>query len=70
MSTGASTGSDLNGGAVKDACRKLRESLEENLERNAEADSEALQFWKRHKKWYTPGPDGKNYWKEVGTTKM
>lgn len=65
VSTTASTGFDLNGGAVKDACMKLRQSLITNLKEAAPKDSEALQYFEEHGVWYTPGPNGKNYWKEV-----
>ena len=61
--TGASTGADLNGGAVKDACKKLRQNLEACLQTEAPENYPALKYWKKHGKWYIP--DDMNHWKDV-----
>ena len=71
MSTAASTSADLNGGAVKDACIKLRKSLESLLKSQAKQlehteskkYNHLLQHWKEHGSWYKPG--GRNYWPDV-----
>lgn len=53
---------------MKDACKKLKENLENYLTKAKAGpnDSEALDYWKQHGKWYTPG--GKDYWKAVSNT--
>lgn len=69
VNTAASTGADLNGGAVKNACATLRRNLEIFLSEEAEkpecVKSELLQHWKRNGSWYKSGGNGYNYWPEV-----
>ena len=70
--TGASTGADLNGGAVKDACVKLHQNLKaflnneaDNLTDKSESEVQLLQHWKKNGSWYKPGDNGYNLWSEV-----
>ena len=70
VSTSASTSADLNGGAVKDACMKLRRSLESLLKSQAKhsESTHLLKHWKEHGSWYKPGE--KNYWPDVCDSKL
>ena len=69
VSTAASNGADLNGGAVKDACTKLRHSLEKFLTLQSKkpegSKSKLLQHWDKYGSWYQPGDDSYNCWPDV-----
>ncbi|BDA51182.1 Xanthine dehydrogenase [Coccomyxa sp. Obi] len=70
--TGASTGSDLNGGAVRNACLALKADLETMLDAYVESQSdpaawrELMGHWQHSRQWYSPAlkdeDDGYDFW--------
>ncbi|CAL8466442.1 g5978 [Coccomyxa elongata] len=70
--TGASTGSDLNGGAVRDACSKLKADLEAMLDAYVDSQTdpapwrELMGHWRHSRQWYSPAlkdeDDGYDFW--------
>ena len=69
-STGASTGSDLNGGAVKNACETLRIRLEEFLDKLAKKPEETFNSYRGDSKmlleqWKSGDRSWKGHWPAV-----
>jgi len=73
VSTGASTGTAFNGGAIKEACRDLRSRLEQYtmglLETNGAAwcKKNNVNFWDYEEGWraYVPGSTTETIWGEI-----